>query len=114
MSTAKVLDPAFQGVGQKVYPFICLSVYSGYILRNWLRLIFSSSVIQACKSRTCLLMHPLASSSGTEIWRIEDFKPVALPKSDYGKFYCGDSYIVLQVLLMLYSHIPYEGLPIFP
>ncbi|PUZ52977.1 hypothetical protein GQ55_5G017000 [Panicum hallii var. hallii] len=51
MSTAKVLDPAFQGVGQKV---------------------------------------------GTEIWRIEDFKPVALPKSDYGKFYCGDSYIVLQ------------------
>jgi len=42
-------------------------------------------------------MHPLASSSGTEIWRIEDFKPVALPKSDYGKFYCGDSYIVLQV-----------------
>jgi len=51
MSTAKVLDPAFQGAGQKV---------------------------------------------GTEIWRIEDFKPVALPKSDYGKFYCGDSYIVLQ------------------
>ncbi|AQK98186.1 Villin-2 [Zea mays] len=51
MSTAKVLDPAFQGAGQKV---------------------------------------------GTEIWRIEDFKPVPLPKSDYGKFYCGDSYIVLQ------------------
>ncbi|KAJ1297074.1 hypothetical protein BS78_01G350200 [Paspalum vaginatum] len=33
---------------------------------------------------------------GTEIWRIEGFKPVALPKSDYGKFYCGDSYIILQ------------------
>ncbi|OEL31017.1 Villin-2, partial [Dichanthelium oligosanthes] len=63
MSTAKVLDPAFQGAGQKV---------------------------------TCLLVHPLALFSGTEIWRIEDFKPVALPKSDYGKFYCGDSYIVLQ------------------
>ncbi|KAJ3683840.1 hypothetical protein LUZ60_014067 [Juncus effusus] len=33
---------------------------------------------------------------GTEIWRIENFQPVALPKSDYGKFYSGDSYIVLQ------------------
>ncbi|KAF7033278.1 hypothetical protein CFC21_044390 [Triticum aestivum] len=51
MSTQKVVDPAFQGAGQKV---------------------------------------------GIEIWRIEDFKPVALPKSDYGKFYSGDSYIVLQ------------------
>ncbi|KAL2923591.1 Villin-2 [Bienertia sinuspersici] len=33
---------------------------------------------------------------GTEIWRIEDFQPVPLPKSDHGKFYMGDSYIVLQ------------------
>ncbi|KGN53839.1 villin-2 [Cucumis sativus] len=47
----KVMDPAFQGVGQRV---------------------------------------------GTEIWRIENFQPVPLPKSDLGKFYMGDSYIVLQ------------------
>ncbi|XP_075109954.1 villin-2 [Nicotiana tabacum] len=33
---------------------------------------------------------------GTEIWRIEDFQPVPLQKSEYGKFYSGDSYIVLQ------------------
>ncbi|XP_059646294.1 villin-3 isoform X2 [Cornus florida] len=33
---------------------------------------------------------------GTEIWRIENFLPVPLPKSDYGKFYSGDSYVVLQ------------------
>ncbi|XP_068494097.1 villin-3-like isoform X2 [Phaseolus vulgaris] len=50
-SSAKVLDPAFQGVGQRV---------------------------------------------GTEIWRIENFQPVPLPKSDHGKFYMGDSYIILQ------------------
>uniref|UniRef100_A0A5B6ZBL3 Putative villin-2 n=1 Tax=Davidia involucrata TaxID=16924 RepID=A0A5B6ZBL3_DAVIN len=50
-SSAKVLEPAFQGVGQRL---------------------------------------------GTEIWRIENFQPVALPKSEYGKFYSGDSYIVLQ------------------
>ncbi|KAL0544138.1 hypothetical protein IC582_019250 [Cucumis melo] len=47
----KVMDPAFQGVGQRV---------------------------------------------GTEIWRIENFQPVPLPKSDFGKFYMGDSYIILQ------------------
>ncbi|KAJ4971919.1 hypothetical protein NE237_005018 [Protea cynaroides] len=34
--------------------------------------------------------------AGTEIWRIENFQPVPLPKSDYGKFFMGDSYIVLQ------------------
>ncbi|CAL9039137.1 villin-2-like [Musa acuminata AAA Group] len=50
-SSTKYVDPAFQGVGQKV---------------------------------------------GTEIWRIENFQPVPLPKTDYGKFYSGDSYIVLQ------------------
>lgn len=33
--------------------------------------------------------------AGTEIWRIEDFKPVPYPKNDYGKFYSGDSYIIL-------------------
>ncbi|KAI8562276.1 hypothetical protein RHMOL_Rhmol03G0022600 [Rhododendron molle] len=50
-SSAKALEPAFQGAGQRL---------------------------------------------GTEIWRIENFQPVPLPKSDYGKFYSGDSYIVLQ------------------
>ncbi|XP_024968746.1 villin-2 [Cynara cardunculus var. scolymus] len=49
--SAKALEPAFQGVGQRV---------------------------------------------GTEIWRIENFQPVPLPKSSYGRFYSGDSYIVLQ------------------
>ncbi|XP_011078908.1 villin-3-like [Sesamum indicum] len=52
-SSAKALEPAFQGAGQRV---------------------------------------------GTEIWRIENFQPVPLPKSDYGKFYSGDSYIILQTI----------------
>ena len=50
-NSTKVLEPAFQGVGQK---------------------------------------------AGTEIWRIENFLPVPLPKSDYGKFYMGDCYVILQ------------------
>ncbi|KAF8102596.1 hypothetical protein N665_0198s0294 [Sinapis alba] len=34
--------------------------------------------------------------SGIEIWRIENFKPVAVPKESHGKFFTGDSYIVLK------------------
>lgn len=33
---------------------------------------------------------------GLEIWRIESFRPVAVPKSSHGKFFTGDSYIVLK------------------
>lgn len=34
---------------------------------------------------------------GLQIWRIEQFKPVPILTSDYGKFFTGDSYIVLSV-----------------
>ncbi|TYK01400.1 villin-4-like isoform X4 [Cucumis melo var. makuwa] len=34
--------------------------------------------------------------AGLEIWRIENFNPVPVPKSSYGKFFTGDSYIVLK------------------
>jgi len=33
---------------------------------------------------------------GIEIWRVEKFKIVAWPKDQYGKFFSGDSYIVLH------------------
>jgi len=34
--------------------------------------------------------------SGIEIWRIENFKPVTVPQESHGKFFTGDSYIVLK------------------
>ncbi|XP_026748076.1 gelsolin-like [Trichoplusia ni] len=34
--------------------------------------------------------------AGVEIWRINDFEPVAVPAKDFGKFYKGDSYIILK------------------
>ncbi|RLM64940.1 hypothetical protein C2845_PM16G19160, partial [Panicum miliaceum] len=33
---------------------------------------------------------------GLEVWRIENFKPVPVPTSAHGKFYMGDSYIILK------------------
>ncbi|CAD6217809.1 unnamed protein product [Miscanthus lutarioriparius] len=38
----------------------------------------------------------LIPCSGLEIWRIENFKPVPVPASSYGKFFMGDSYIILK------------------
>ncbi|RVX09577.1 Villin-2 [Vitis vinifera] len=70
-SSGKVLDPAFQGVDIEQAAIVLIA-------------IFASGIVN------------LTSCSGTEIWRIENFQPVPLPKSDYGKFYTGDSYIVLQ------------------
>uniref|UniRef100_A0A224XQJ4 Putative actin regulatory gelsolin/villin family n=1 Tax=Panstrongylus lignarius TaxID=156445 RepID=A0A224XQJ4_9HEMI len=47
-----------------------------------------------------LVLHPnfkgAGQKDGIEIWRIESFEPVPLPKSDYGKFHEGDSYILLS------------------
>ncbi|CDP20803.1 unnamed protein product [Coffea canephora] len=48
---------------------------------------------------------------GTEIWRIENFQPILLRKSDHRKFYLGDSYIVLQVHIAsnISSFVSYFG-----
>lgn len=34
--------------------------------------------------------------AGIEIWRIENFRPVPVPKSSHGKFFTGDSYVILK------------------
>lgn len=44
-----------------------------------------------------LLLVSLTLYSGIEIWRIENFQPVAVPQSSHGKFYMGDSYVILKV-----------------
>ncbi|XP_031483208.1 villin-4-like isoform X2 [Nymphaea colorata] len=34
--------------------------------------------------------------AGIEIWRIENFRPVLVPASSHGKFFTGDSYVILK------------------
>ena len=36
------------------------------------------------------------STEGLELWRIENLKPVKRPSSEIGKFFKGDSYILLK------------------
>ncbi|KAF8950157.1 hypothetical protein BGZ52_003500, partial [Haplosporangium bisporale] len=38
----------------------------------------------------------VGSQTGLWVWRIENFQVVAVPKADQGKFYNGDSYIILN------------------
>ncbi|KAL5274428.1 Gel family protein [Megaselia abdita] len=46
------------------------------------------------------IMHPAFENAGKvpglEVWRIENFEPVNYPKNNYGKFFTGDSFIVLN------------------
>ncbi|KAF7154144.1 hypothetical protein RHSIM_Rhsim01G0002300 [Rhododendron simsii] len=38
--------------------------------------------------------------AGIEIWRIENFRPVPVSKSAHGKFFTGDSYVVLKTIAL--------------
>nr|CAD1826032.1 unnamed protein product [Ananas comosus var. bracteatus] len=40
--------------------------------------------------------HGAGQKAGMEIWRIENFCPVLVPKSSHGKFFMGDSYVILK------------------
>lgn len=51
-------------------------------------------------ARTKARVHPAFANAGrqagVEIWRIQNFEPVVVPSKDFGKFYKGDSYIILK------------------
>ncbi|KAL0763478.1 hypothetical protein Bca101_079629 [Brassica carinata] len=51
---------------------------------------FQGAGQKAYPSLSNLLLH------GIEVWRIENFSPAPIPKSSIGKFFTGDSYIVLK------------------
>lgn len=57
---------------------------------------------QNSKQAARRVMHPSFANAGRtpglEIWRIENFEPVIYPKTNYGKFYTGDSFIVLNTI----------------
>nr|XP_018912444.1 PREDICTED: gelsolin-like isoform X1 [Bemisia tabaci]XP_018912445.1 PREDICTED: gelsolin-like isoform X1 [Bemisia tabaci] len=66
-------------------------------------LTFGAALFSQCSAATTnrpIVMHPAFGSAGKQaglrIWRIENFEPVPYPPKDYGKFYSGDSYIVLN------------------
>lgn len=48
------------------------------------------------KARTHPAFASAGQRAGLELWRIENFEPVAVPQNDVGKFYKGDSYIILK------------------
>ncbi|KAJ8704961.1 hypothetical protein PYW08_012281 [Mythimna loreyi] len=51
-------------------------------------------------ARSKARVHPAFANAGraagVEIWRIQDFEPMPVAAADFGKFYKGDSYIVLK------------------
>jgi hypothetical protein len=52
-----------------------------------------------------------ATTSGFEIWQIEKLQAVPVPKESYGKFFTGDSYIILKVLS--FAHVVNVPVPVF-
>ncbi|OIW14236.1 hypothetical protein TanjilG_21376 [Lupinus angustifolius] len=53
-------------------------------------------VFQGAGQKAISALLSLIIYSGLEIWRIENFNPVPIPKSSYGKFFTGDSYVILK------------------
>lgn len=107
------LDPALKGAGQKEYPALFLFLILVLIhFRLMLHLVVVNVSFRFYACSFSMLLHCLFSLtvySGLEIWRIENFNPVPIPQSSYGKFFNGDSYMVLKVshmfLMIFHSYI---------
>lgn len=60
----------------------------------------SAGNTQGNKNARPTVMHPAFQNAGKtpglEVWRVENFEPVAVPAKDHGKFFTGDSYIILN------------------
>jgi len=52
--------------------------------------------LKAAAAKTEKAWEGAGKAVGVQIWRIEKFQVVHWPKTEYGKFYSGDSYIVLN------------------
>jgi len=48
---------------------------------------------------------------GLEIWRIEKLQVVPVPKESHGKFFTGDSYVILKVIS--FAHVVNVPIPVF-
>jgi len=49
--------------------------------------------------------------SGLEIWQIEKLQVVPVPKESHGKFFTGDSYVILKVIS--FAHVVNVPIPVF-
>lgn len=55
-----------------------------------------ATLVRSCMGVWFYMWCVSGSKVGLEIWRIVQFKVTAWPEEDYGKFYEGDSYIILN------------------
>ena len=66
------------------------------------------------EDQTALEIKSAGKNPGLEVWRIENFELKSLPKTQHGKFYIGDSYIVLntvQIKGMIFSFVFVSSYP---
>ncbi|CAL0330338.1 unnamed protein product [Lupinus luteus] len=96
------LDPAFKGAGQKAYPAFLFKIYhfssshESFVVAASFGYVLCLVLFRACTLSNASALFSLTIYRGLEIWRIENFNPVPIPQSSYGKFFTGDSYVILK------------------